>query len=178
MALKLSIFIKYLSLLVAVAVNYGRRTNPSKIVWWKPQDKVTAEQRIFNFWVFNSGHVRVGPDVIKDPAFIVTRNMEDFVTWVDTSAIRKRVLEYKEIRDDYDIYCWSFFSFVLQINCSLNLARFGLFGFFTQQEESANISSATLPNSRNRQFDVLNHCRRKWERMFLYKINVKITKVL
>ena len=58
-----------------------------------------------NLVVFHAGHVRVGPDVIKDPAFIVTRNMEDFVTWVDTSAIRKRVLEYKEIRDDYDIYC-------------------------------------------------------------------------
>lgn len=55
--------------------------------------------------LIEQGHVRVGPDVIKDPAFIVTRNMEDFVTWVDTSAIRKRVLEYKEMRDDYDIYC-------------------------------------------------------------------------
>ena len=55
--------------------------------------------------LIEQGHVRVGPDVIKDPAFLVTRNMEDFVTWVDTSAIRKRVLEYKELRDDYDIYC-------------------------------------------------------------------------
>ncbi len=49
--------------------------------------------------------IRVGPDVVKDPAFLVTRNLEDFVTWVDTSAIRKKVLEYKELRDDYDIYC-------------------------------------------------------------------------
>jgi U3 small nucleolar ribonucleoprotein protein IMP3 len=55
--------------------------------------------------LIEQGHVRVGPDVIKDPAFMVTRNMEDFVTWVDTSAIRKRVLEYKELKDDYDIYC-------------------------------------------------------------------------
>ncbi len=51
------------------------------------------------------GHVRVGPDVVKDPAFLVTRNMEDFVTWVDTSAIRKKVQEYKDLRDDYDMYC-------------------------------------------------------------------------
>uniref|UniRef100_A0A3B3CC26 U3 small nucleolar ribonucleoprotein protein IMP3 n=1 Tax=Oryzias melastigma TaxID=30732 RepID=A0A3B3CC26_ORYME len=35
------------------------------------------------------GHVRVGPDVVTDPAFLVTRNMEDFVTWVDSSKIRQ-----------------------------------------------------------------------------------------
>lgn len=40
------------------------------------------------------GHIRVGPDVITDPAFLVTRNMEDFVTWTDTSKIRKHVLDY------------------------------------------------------------------------------------
>ncbi len=51
------------------------------------------------------GHVRVGPDVVKDPAFLVPRALEDFVTWVDTSAIRKKVLEYKEMRDDFDMYC-------------------------------------------------------------------------
>ena len=26
------------------------------------------------------GHVRVGPQTVTDPAFLVTRNMEDFVT--------------------------------------------------------------------------------------------------
>ncbi len=51
------------------------------------------------------GHVRVGTDIVKDPAFLVTRNLEDFVTWVDTSAIRKHVLNYKEMRDDFDIHC-------------------------------------------------------------------------
>lgn len=49
------------------------------------------------------GHVRVGVEVVKDPAFLVTRNLEDFVTWVDTSAIRKHVLEYNNERDDFDI---------------------------------------------------------------------------
>nr|CAG4645004.1 EOG090X0APJ [Leptodora kindtii] len=47
------------------------------------------------------GHVRVGPEVIKDPAFLVTRNMEDFVTWVDSSAIKKHIMEYNELRDDF-----------------------------------------------------------------------------
>ncbi|XP_013400175.1 U3 small nucleolar ribonucleoprotein protein IMP3 [Lingula anatina] len=49
------------------------------------------------------GHVRVGPEVVTDAAFLVTRNMEDFVTWTDTSAIRKHVLEYNEMRDDFDL---------------------------------------------------------------------------
>merc|ERR1711963_252416 len=50
-----------------------------------------------------SGHVRVGPDTVLDPAFLVPRNLEDFVTWVDTSKIRQHVLEYKDLRDDYDV---------------------------------------------------------------------------
>lgn len=49
------------------------------------------------------GHIRVGPEVIMDPAFLVVRHMEDFVTWVDTSKIRKHVLDYNEMRDDYDL---------------------------------------------------------------------------
>ena len=49
------------------------------------------------------GHVRVGPQMILDPAFLVSRNMEDFVTWVDTSKIRQKVLEYNDLRDDYDV---------------------------------------------------------------------------
>ncbi|CAK7335275.1 unnamed protein product [Dovyalis caffra] len=48
------------------------------------------------------GHIRVGPDTVTDPAFLVTRNMEDFVTWVDTSKIKRKVLEYNENLDDYD----------------------------------------------------------------------------
>uniref|UniRef100_A0A2P2IKK6 U3 small nucleolar ribonucleoprotein protein IMP3 n=2 Tax=Rhizophora mucronata TaxID=61149 RepID=A0A2P2IKK6_RHIMU len=48
------------------------------------------------------GHIRVGPETVTDPAFLVTRNMEDFVTWVDTSKIGRKVLEYNEKLDDYD----------------------------------------------------------------------------
>ncbi|XP_069682612.1 U3 small nucleolar ribonucleoprotein protein IMP3 isoform X2 [Periplaneta americana] len=43
------------------------------------------------------GHVRVGSEVVKDPAFLVTRNSEDFVTWVNTSAIRRHIMEYNEM---------------------------------------------------------------------------------
>jgi len=49
------------------------------------------------------GHIRVGPDTVTDPAFLVTRTFEDFVTWVDTSKIKRKVLQYNERLDDYDL---------------------------------------------------------------------------
>mmetsp|Transcript_2349 Transcript_2349/g.3900 ORF Transcript_2349/g.3900 Transcript_2349/m.3900 type:complete len:185 (-) Transcript_2349:420-974(-) len=49
------------------------------------------------------GHVRVGPQTVTDPAFHVTRSMEDFVTWVDTSKIKRKVLAYNDRLDDYDL---------------------------------------------------------------------------
>ncbi|CAB3258911.1 unnamed protein product [Arctia plantaginis] len=49
------------------------------------------------------GHVRVGPEVVKDPAFLVNRSLEDFVTWVDGSAIRRHVMEYNDLRDDFEM---------------------------------------------------------------------------
>ncbi|OXB53899.1 hypothetical protein ASZ78_001393 [Callipepla squamata] len=49
------------------------------------------------------GHVRVGPDVITDPAVLVPRAMEDFITWVDASRLRLKVLDYNQERDDFDL---------------------------------------------------------------------------
>ncbi|KAL6766757.1 RNP3 [Auxenochlorella protothecoides x Auxenochlorella symbiontica] len=49
------------------------------------------------------GHVRIGPDTVTDPAFLVTRAMEDFVTWVDTSRIKRKVMQYNDRLDDYDL---------------------------------------------------------------------------
>ncbi|KTW28767.1 hypothetical protein T552_01397 [Pneumocystis carinii B80] len=49
------------------------------------------------------GHVRVGPEVITDPAFFVTRNMEDFVTWVDSSKIKRNIAKYNDKLDDFDL---------------------------------------------------------------------------
>jgi U3 small nucleolar ribonucleoprotein protein IMP3 len=60
------------------------------------------------------GHVRVGPDTITDPAFLVSRyarspflhcpplkehsqrRMEDFVTWVDTSKLKRTIMAYND----------------------------------------------------------------------------------
>ena len=49
------------------------------------------------------GHIRVGPEVVTDGAFLVTRNMEDFVTWVDGSKIKRNVLKYRDKLDDFDL---------------------------------------------------------------------------
>lgn len=49
------------------------------------------------------GHVRVGPTTINDPAYLVTRTMEDFVTWVDTSKIKRKIMKYNDKLDDFDL---------------------------------------------------------------------------
>mmetsp|Transcript_28986 Transcript_28986/g.40730 ORF Transcript_28986/g.40730 Transcript_28986/m.40730 type:complete len:182 (+) Transcript_28986:180-725(+) len=49
------------------------------------------------------GQVRVGPHVVTDPAFLVTKSMEDYVTWVDTSKVRRAVQKYNDKLDDFDL---------------------------------------------------------------------------
>ena len=53
-------------------------------------------------WI-EQGQVRVGPHVVTDPAFLVSRNMEDYVTWVDSSKIRRTVQRYNDKLDDFDL---------------------------------------------------------------------------
>ncbi|CED84123.1 alpha-l rna-binding motif-containing protein [Phaffia rhodozyma] len=49
------------------------------------------------------GHIRVGPNTVTDPAYMVTRNMEDFITWVDSSKIKRTVMTYNDELDDFDL---------------------------------------------------------------------------
>ncbi|OOF92393.1 hypothetical protein ASPCADRAFT_152962 [Aspergillus carbonarius ITEM 5010] len=49
------------------------------------------------------GQVRVGTEVVTDPAYLVTRNMEDFVTWVDSSKIKRSIMRYRDNLDDFDM---------------------------------------------------------------------------
>lgn len=53
-------------------------------------------------WI-EQGQVRVGPHVVTDPAFLIARNMEDYVTWVDRSKIRRTVQKYNDKLDDFDL---------------------------------------------------------------------------
>ena len=58
---------------------------------------------VFMFLCLCLYEVRVGPNVITDPAFIVNRSMEDFVTWVDSSKIKRTVERYNDKLDDFDL---------------------------------------------------------------------------
>lgn len=49
--------------------------------------------------------VRVGTEIISNPGFIVTRAMEDHITWADGSKIKKKIQEYDGVVDDYDNLC-------------------------------------------------------------------------
>ena len=49
------------------------------------------------------GHVRVGTETVTDPAFLVSRNLQDFVTWVDGSKVKRQVLQYREKLDDFEL---------------------------------------------------------------------------
>lgn len=49
------------------------------------------------------GHVRVGTEVITDPAYLVTRGMEDFVTWTVGSKIKRNIMKYRDQLDDFDL---------------------------------------------------------------------------
>lgn len=53
--------------------------------------------------LFAQGHVRVGPEIVTDPAFLVTRALEDFVTWVDGSKVKRVIAGYNDQLDDYDL---------------------------------------------------------------------------
>ena len=61
-----------------------------------------AQQIKFAVEYIEQGHVRVGPEVVTDPAFLVVRNMEDYITWVDSSKIKKHIMEYNDERDDFE----------------------------------------------------------------------------
>eukprot|EP01097_Dermamoeba_algensis_P005579 TRINITY_DN3542_c0_g1_i1.p2 TRINITY_DN3542_c0_g1~~TRINITY_DN3542_c0_g1_i1.p2 ORF type:complete len:183 (+),score=41.45 TRINITY_DN3542_c0_g1_i1:582-1130(+) len=49
------------------------------------------------------GHLRIGSDIITDPEYVVPRNMEDFITWVDSSKIKRTIMKYNDELDDFDL---------------------------------------------------------------------------
>jgi U3 small nucleolar ribonucleoprotein protein IMP3 len=47
------------------------------------------------------GHVRIGTTQVRDPAFLVPRSLDDFITWTDGSKIRQHIENFSAARDDY-----------------------------------------------------------------------------
>ena len=53
--------------------------------------------------LIEQGHIRVGPNIITDPSFLVTRTFEDYVTWVDSSKIKRTIMRYNDKLDDFEL---------------------------------------------------------------------------
>ncbi|BAM41162.1 U3 small nucleolar ribonucleoprotein/40S ribosomal protein S4-like [Theileria orientalis strain Shintoku] len=49
------------------------------------------------------GHVKVGVDVVNNPAYHVTRNMEDHITWSQGSKIREKIAQFTGTTDDFEL---------------------------------------------------------------------------
>lgn len=45
----------------------------------------------------------MGPHVITDPAFLVSKTFEDYITWVDSSKIKRTIMKYNDKLDDFDL---------------------------------------------------------------------------
>uniref|UniRef100_A0A182TE90 U3 small nucleolar ribonucleoprotein protein IMP3 n=1 Tax=Anopheles melas TaxID=34690 RepID=A0A182TE90_9DIPT len=80
------------------ASSFCRRRLPLVLVRSKMSENVPHATKMVEH-----GHVRVGVEVVKDPAFLVPRTLEDFITWVDGSAIQKHLMEYNDMRDDFEM---------------------------------------------------------------------------
>ena len=48
------------------------------------------------------GHVRLGTRIINDTSILISKAMEEFVTWSDTSKIKRQIEEFNDKRDDYN----------------------------------------------------------------------------
>ncbi|CAD26652.1 U3 SMALL NUCLEOLAR RIBONUCLEOPROTEIN [Encephalitozoon cuniculi GB-M1] len=48
------------------------------------------------------GHVRLGSKVVYDPSTIISKAMEDFVSWVDKSKIKRKIDEFNGELDDFN----------------------------------------------------------------------------
>ena len=53
--------------------------------------------------MIEQGHVRVCTEEVLDRAFLVTRSMEDFVTWAVGSKIKRNIMKYRDKVDDFEL---------------------------------------------------------------------------
>jgi len=54
--------------------------------------------------LIEQGHFQVGPDSVTDPNLLMTRVMEDHISWNDSSKIKRKIMTYKGTLDDYELY--------------------------------------------------------------------------
>ena len=88
-----------LTLLESLSVSsFCRRRLPVVMVRLKMSENL-KEATTF----IEQGQIRVGPNVITDPAYLVSRTLEDYVTWVDSSKIKRVIMKYNDKLDDFDL---------------------------------------------------------------------------
>lgn len=75
---------------------FCRRRLPVVMVRNKMSETIKGATKLIE-----QGHIRVGPELVKDPALLVTRTLEDFVTWVDSSKVKQHISQYNGLRDDF-----------------------------------------------------------------------------
>jgi U3 small nucleolar ribonucleoprotein protein IMP3 len=77
---------------------FCRRRLPVVLTRLRMAETISAATKLIE-----QGHVRVGTEPVTDTAFLVSRNLEDFITWVDGSKIKRNILRYRERLDDFDL---------------------------------------------------------------------------
>lgn len=83
----------------AVTVSaFARRRLPVVMTRLRMAETVSAATKMIE-----QGHVRVGTETVTDPAFLVTRSMEDFVTWTVGSKIKRNIMKYRDKLDDFEL---------------------------------------------------------------------------
>ena len=78
--------------------SFCRRRLPVAMTMLKMAESVKVATQLVKH-----GHVRVGPEIVTDPAFLVARSMEDHTTWADGSKIKRTVATYNDEVDDYEL---------------------------------------------------------------------------
>ncbi|KAG7288637.1 hypothetical protein NEMBOFW57_004991 [Staphylotrichum longicolle] len=77
---------------------FARRRLPVVMTRLRMAETVQAATKLIE-----QGHVRVGVEEVRDPAFLVTRSMEDFVTWTVGSKIKQNIMKYRDKLDDFEL---------------------------------------------------------------------------
>lgn len=77
---------------------FARRRLPVVMERLRMAENVQAATKMIE-----QGHVRVGTEVVTDPAFLVTRGIEDYVTWAVGSKIKRNIMKYRDKLDDFEL---------------------------------------------------------------------------
>lgn len=77
---------------------FARRRLPVVMTRLRMAETIQAATKMIE-----QGHVRVGTETVTDPAFLVTRQLEDFVTWSVGSKIKRNIMQYRDKLDDFEL---------------------------------------------------------------------------